>query len=116
MTNKYSNCPLTHALSIIGGKWRLPIIWALYNHRNIRYNALKREVNDITNMMLTQSLKELEQQGVVLRVQYNEIPPRVEYSLTESGIDLIPSLESLAKWGARMQIKWSNDYKNIRNM
>ncbi|MEG7619396.1 helix-turn-helix domain-containing protein [Enterococcus faecalis] len=97
------NCPLNYAFSIIGGKWRLPIIWALWKNDTLRYNELKRIVDGITNMMLSQSLKELEEFGVVTRTQYPEIPPRVEYSLTEEGKDLVPSLESLAKWGKHMQ-------------
>jgi DNA-binding HxlR family transcriptional regulator len=69
----------------------------------LRYNELKRKVNGITNMVLSQCLKEIEVYGLVNRKQFMEIPPRVEYSLTEAGKDLIPSLESLAKWGKRMK-------------
>jgi DNA-binding HxlR family transcriptional regulator len=97
------DCPLTFALTLIGSKWRLPIIWALWQGKTLRYNELKRRVDGITNMVLSQSLKEMENQGLVVRKQYMEIPPRVEYSLTIAGEDLIPSLESLAKWGKGMQ-------------
>jgi DNA-binding HxlR family transcriptional regulator len=100
--SKYDDCHLTYALTIIGGKWRLPIIWALYNKKTLRYNELKREIDGITNMMLTQSLKELEACHVVSRTQYMEIPPRVEYSLTENGEKLMPALLALAKWGKEM--------------
>jgi len=82
--NRLDNCPLTFALNLIGGKWRLPIIWALSKNRTLRYNELKRSIDGITNMMLTQSLKELEAYGIINRKQYPEIPPRVEYSLTEN--------------------------------
>ena len=58
--NNYDSCPLTFALNLIGGKWRLPIIWAIYKNKTMRYNQLKREIQGITNMMLTQSLRELE--------------------------------------------------------
>lgn len=98
-----SICPLTYALDLIGSKWRLPIIWALSQNNTLRYNQLKRKIDGITNMMLSQSLKEMEAYGLVNRKQFMEIPPRVEYSLTEAGKDLIPALESLAKWGKRMQ-------------
>jgi DNA-binding HxlR family transcriptional regulator len=91
------DCPLTFALTLIGSKWRLPIIWALWQDKTLRYNELKRRVDGITNMVLSSSLKEMENQGLVVRKQYMEIPPRVEYSLTKAGEDLIPSLESLAK-------------------
>ncbi|PAB58166.1 winged helix-turn-helix transcriptional regulator [Anaeromicrobium sediminis] len=100
-----NNCPLTYALNLIGGKWRLPIIWALSQNNTLRYNELKRKVDGITNMMLSQSLKEMENHGLVNRKQFMEIPPRVEYSLTEEGKDLIPALESLAKWGKGMKNK-----------
>ena len=96
-------CPLTYALDLIGGKWRLPIIWALNKNETLRYNELKRKVDGITNMMLSQCLKEMEIYGLVNRKQFMEIPPRVEYSLSEAGKDLIPALESLAKWGKKMK-------------
>jgi len=98
------DCPLTFALTLIGSKWRLPIIWALWKNKTIRYNELKRQVDGITNMVLSQSLKEMEKQGLVVRTQFMEIPPRVEYSLTEAGEALIPSLKSLAEWGKEMQV------------
>ncbi|MFD2370310.1 winged helix-turn-helix transcriptional regulator [Brevibacillus sp. GCM10020057] len=100
---KIQDCPLTYALNVIGGKWRLPIIWALWKNKTMRYNELKRHIDGITSMMLTQVLKELEDYGLIVRKQYMEIPPRVEYSLTKAGEDLVPSLESLAKWGKFMQ-------------
>ena len=92
------NCNLNHAFKIIGGKWRLQIIWAIYKNETIRYNELKRNIDGITNMMLSQSLKELEHFQIVNRKQYNEIPPRVEYSLTKEGLRLIPILKDLEKW------------------
>ena len=100
---RLDNCPLTYALNLIGGKWRLPIIWALNKNKTMRYNELKRSIGGITNMMLTQSLKELEAYGIVIRKQYMEIPPRVEYSLTRNGENLIPALKELAEWGKKMQ-------------
>ncbi|RNB87720.1 transcriptional regulator [Brevibacillus fluminis] len=100
-----NDCPLTYAFNIIGGKWRLPIIWALWQNKTLRYNELKRRIHGITNMMLSQALKEMEDYGLVVRKQYMEIPPRVEYSLTEAGMELVPSLHSLAKWGKQMQNK-----------
>jgi DNA-binding HxlR family transcriptional regulator len=97
------NCPLTFALTLIGGKWRLPIIWALSKNGTMRYNELKKSISGITNMMLTQSLKELESYGIACRKQYMEIPPRVEYSLTDNGENLIPALKALANWGKQMK-------------
>lgn len=101
--NSFDDCPLTFALNIIGGKWRLPIIWALNKNGTMRYNELKRSIHGITNMMLTQSLKELEFYGITNRKQFMEVPPRVEYSLTDNGENLIPALKALANWGDKMK-------------
>lgn len=101
--NSFDSCPLTFALNLIGGKWRLPIIWALNKNGTMRYNELKRSIHGITNMMLTQSLKELELDGIVNRRQFLEVPPRVEYSLTENGKELVPALKALANWGKKMK-------------
>ena len=96
-------CPLTYAMELISSKWRLPIIWALNQNKIMRYNELKRNVEGITNMMLSQCLKEMESVGMIIRKQYMEIPPRVEYSLTQEGESLIPALEALHKWGSNMK-------------
>jgi DNA-binding HxlR family transcriptional regulator len=101
--NNFDSCPLTFALNLIGGKWRLPIIWALNKNGTMRYNELKKSIDGITNMMLTQSLKELEAYGIINRKQFMEVPPRVEYSLTDNGENLIPALKSLANWGNKMK-------------
>ncbi len=92
------NCPVLHALSIIGGKWRMPILWHL-SQSDLRYNELKRKMGGITNIMLTRSLKELEEHGLVKRTQFTEIPPHVVYALTEQGKKLIPALVALKDWG-----------------
>lgn len=94
-----SNCPIIHALDIIGGKWKLPIIWSLAPKEPVRYNELKRRVQGITNMMLTKSLRELEEVGLIGRRQYDQVPPRVEYYLTDRGSKLIPALNALYAWG-----------------
>jgi len=100
---RLDSCPLTFALNIISGKWRLPIIWALSKNKIMRYNELKKGINGISNMMLTQTLKELELYDIIKRKQFVEIPPRVEYSLTNNGEDLIPALKELANWGDKMK-------------
>lgn len=94
-----TECPVIYALTIVGQKWKLPIMWYLYRNETIRYNELKRSINGITNMMLTKSLQELEVHGLIARLQYNTIPPKVEYSLTERGKALIPALKELYLWG-----------------
>lgn len=101
-------CPLIYALDIIGQKWKLPIMWYLFDNDVTRYNELKRKVEGITNMMLTKSLKELEEHHLVLRTQYDTIPPKVEYSLTDRGKELLPALNELFKWGEE-QLKLDNE-------
>ena len=94
-----SNCPIIYALNVVGQKWKLPIMWRLFENETTRYNELKRSVNGITNMMLTKSLKELEEHKLIVRTQYETIPPKVEYFLTQRGKSLLPSLNELYKWG-----------------
>ena len=101
-------CPLIYALDIIGQKWKLPIMWYLFDNDVTRYKELKRKVEGITNMMLTKSLKELEEHHLVLRTQYDTIPPKVEYSLTDRGKELLPALNELFKWGEE-QLKLDNE-------
>ena len=92
------SCPLGRALSVVGGKWKLRLICTLYVDGAQRYNDLLRKTGPITNTMLAASLKELEADGIVSRTQYAEIPPRVEYSLTDHGRALWPILHRLAHW------------------
>ena len=94
-----TKCPLIYALEIIGQKWKLPIMWYLFENDFTRYNELKRKVKGITNMMLTKSLKELVEHNLIIRIQYETIPPKVEYSLTERGKALLPTLNELSIWG-----------------
>ena len=100
-----TECPILHVFRRIGGKWKLPILWHLADQETVRYNELKRSVRGVTNMMLTKCLRELEEYGLVIRQQYNEVPPRVEYSLTNRGKTLLPALEQLYAWG-REQLEY----------
>lgn len=102
------DCPLEYATNIIGGKWKIRLIWALYRAEFVRFNELKRQLNGITDMMLTKILKELVNENIVKRVQYNEIPPRVEYSLTPNGLNLVNALTEVTKW--------SKETHNINNI
>jgi len=95
-------CPLSNALKLIGGKWKIPILCALSQDGTSRYNELKRKVRGITNTMLASSLKELEEDGLIVRTQYMEMPLRVEYSQTELCDDLMPILNQLAYWEMNM--------------
>jgi DNA-binding HxlR family transcriptional regulator len=98
--NREEPCAVTHALKTIGGKWKLIILWRL-SHRTYRFGELSRSIPGITQKMLTQQLREMEQDGLVSRRIYPEIPPKVEYSVTETGRSLRDVLESLSAWGER---------------
>ena len=93
-----SECPVDLSIRIIGGKWKPSIIWHI-REQTKRFGELKREINGITVKMLAQQLRELEQDGIISRKMYYEVPPRVEYSLTDTGRTLIPVLQSLGNWG-----------------
>jgi len=99
MNEKLKVCPIRYTLGVIGGKWKLPIICLLACDTPMRYGAIKKKLGDITNMMLSQSLKELEANGMANRKQYNVIPPKVEYSLTNEAKELLGALTMFAKWG-----------------
>ncbi|MEA4921830.1 MAG: helix-turn-helix domain-containing protein [Eubacteriaceae bacterium] len=92
-------CSVIYALEIIGGKWKLPIIWKLHKYGPLRYNTLKRELEGITNTMLTRSLRFLEEHDLVTRTTFEQIPPHVEYSLTDHALMLLPALEIIKEWG-----------------
>ena len=96
-------CPILCAMDVIGSKWKLPIIWYLHEKENTRYNELKRRIPDITNIMLTKSLREMEKDGLILRCECISAPPKVvEYSLTDFGKELIPALNELYIWGEKI--------------
>ncbi|WFD10209.1 winged helix-turn-helix transcriptional regulator [Tepidibacter hydrothermalis] len=92
-------CCLEDTLSVIGGKWKLVILWHLGKEGIHRYNELRRLMPGITHKMLSQKLKELEADGLINRKQYNEVPPKVEYSLTKKGYSVMPILDTMHKWG-----------------
>ena len=93
------DCGLKKVIDIVGGKWKIMILCVIDNHEVVRYGELNRAIHGITNTMLANSLKELEADGLVERKQYDEMPVRVEYSLTDKAISLIPILLELKKWG-----------------
>ena len=91
-------CPVEATLELIGGKWKGIILYYLLDGR-LRFSELKRRIGCVTQRMLTKQLRELEHTGLVNRIVYAEVPPRVEYELTEEGKTLKPILKSLKKWG-----------------
>jgi DNA-binding HxlR family transcriptional regulator len=94
-------CSVEAAIEAIGGKWKGVILYHLNLSECVRFNELARLVPKITQRMLTKQLRELERDGIVLRVVYAEVPPKVEYSLTDFGKTLLPVLSELEKWGSR---------------
>lgn len=95
---KEIRCPLEYGLDIFGGKWKSRIICVLSEKHTLRYNALRNEMTNITDAVLAATLKELVNSGMVERKQYNEIPPKVEYSLTQKGKSVVPILQSICQW------------------
>ncbi len=93
-------CPLQRAMDMIGGKWKLSILCSLTVDGSTRYNDLKRKMNGISNTMLAKSLKEMEEDGLVTRTEYMEVPIRVEYEITEKAKALGPILVQMAQWAA----------------
>ena len=93
------DCPMRRTLELLSGKWRLYVLYVLSKASVCRFGALKRAIPGITSTMLTHTLRDLETLGIVHREQFNEVPPHVEYSLTEKGLALLPVFTELAKWG-----------------
>jgi DNA-binding HxlR family transcriptional regulator len=100
-SNKFLTCPLTNSMRVIGGKWKMIIVGHLMRGEK-RFGELKREIQGITQKMLTQQLRELESDGIVHREIFKEIPPKVEYSLTDFGKGLIPLLNELWAFGEKV--------------
>ncbi|WDQ17812.1 winged helix-turn-helix transcriptional regulator [Rhodopirellula sp. P2] len=92
-------CPVEATLELIGGKWKGIVLYYLMVDGRLRFSVLKRKVGCVTQRMLTKQLRELESSGLVNRIVYAEVPPRVEYELTEEGESLKPVLLALKKWG-----------------
>ena len=92
-------CPVHRTLMILNGKWKTHIIYELCKHDSRRFGELKKAIPQITNSMLTSTLRDLEELGIIHREQFNEIPPHVEYSLTEKGKALLPVFVEISKWG-----------------
>jgi len=99
-------CVLDFAFQRIGGKYKGRILWALNKYSVMRYGELSREISGITTKMLTQTLRELESDNLIHREMYPQVPPKVEYTLTETGKELIPFIRYLVEWG----------YKNMKEV
>ncbi len=95
---KEIRCPLEYGLGIFGGKWNARILCVLSTQGTVRYSVLRRDLCDITDAVLSAALKSLIADGMVERIQYNEIPPRVEYTLSDKGRSALPILQSICQW------------------
>lgn len=98
-----SNCPFTRAIGTIGNKWK-PIIINVISTRTLRFGQLAAIIPHITRKVLTEQLKELEEDGLLERFAYKELPPRVDYKLSEKGLAFLPILESIKEWNTKYEV------------
>jgi DNA-binding HxlR family transcriptional regulator len=98
--DKEYTCPIDVTLAVVGGKWKASILWHL-SHETMRFSDLQRQFSETTRKMLTQQLRELEADQLVHREVYPQVPPKVEYSLTEKGRSIYPILEQMCDWGRK---------------
>ncbi|APM40975.1 winged helix-turn-helix transcriptional regulator [Clostridium kluyveri] len=98
-------CPLEYGLTVFGGKWKSRIICVLAEKETLRYSSIRKEMTNITDAVLAATLKELIADEIIKRQSYDEIPPRVEYSLTSKGQSVIPILQSICRWSGVYHIE-----------
>ena len=101
MEQEVNITPFAYAMSLIEGKWKMHILFWLWKKEVLRYSELKRALGKVTHKMLSTQLKELEADGLIIRHEYPQVPPKVEYSMSERGLTLMPVLQSLCEWGTR---------------
>lgn len=102
MSNRRIACsPIEMTLDVVGGKWKPLIIYFLLKNEVMRFNQIQKAIPTATRRMITKHLRELEAHGIIHREVYDEVPPRVEYSLTDLGHTLMPVLDSMLEWGLR---------------
>ncbi|OCK51550.1 transcriptional regulator, HxlR family [Chryseobacterium formosense] len=109
------SCPLGKAMSALGSKWK-PIIVLVIKDRKLRFGELAVRINVISRKVLTDQLREMETDGLVIREEFKELPPRVEYSLTEKGLALLPILYQLEEWETKYHVydpEKANDCKTL---
>ena len=103
IVTKDGNCPVTPLLLMLQGRWKSQLMYEMCIHDTVRFGQLKKDLPGITNTMLTKALRELEEDGLISRKQFNEIPPRVEYSLTDMGRGLLPVFYEIMNWGFKYE-------------
>ena len=101
ITDEIANCPIYKTMLLFQGKWNIWVLFELSRNSAMRFNELKKSIPGISNTMLTATLKNLEEQDLINRVQYNGIPPHVEYSVTDKARDLRRIFDEMAKWGEK---------------
>ncbi len=99
LNNNEQKCAIKYTMHVVGGKWKTMLLYQMFINETRRYGELKKSLMGITHKMLSQHLKELENDGLILRKEYCQIPPKVEYSLTQKGETLIPVLKIMSDWG-----------------
>ncbi|WP_428080990.1 winged helix-turn-helix transcriptional regulator [Candidatus Pelagibacter sp.] len=111
-------CPAERAIYFLGGKWKIRILFYLFNNKIVRFNKLKKELKTITQQMLSKQLKELEIDGIINREVHQVVPPKVEYSLTEFGLSVIPILKSFSDWNKKntktISLKLNKNFEESR--
>jgi DNA-binding HxlR family transcriptional regulator len=118
---KEAACEIEVAFGVIGGKWKPLILWYLGEYHPLRFGQLQHLVPEITHRILTKQLRELEEYRLIERKVYPEVPPRVEYSITERGRDTIPILDMMCEWADKYdyfgyKIKYNMCEQNIEEM
>ena len=103
IVTKDGHCPVTPLLIMLQGRWKSQLMYEMCIYDTVRFGQLKKDLPGITNTMLTKGLRELEDDGLITRKQFNEIPPHVEYSLTEMGRDLLPVFYAIMNWGFKYE-------------
>lgn len=98
----FSDCPMTRSMGMIGSKWK-PIIINAIRNKKLRFGMLDYMIPLIARKVLAEQLKELEEDGILLRESHRELPPRVEYSLTEKGLELLPILNAITDWNLKYE-------------
>ena len=100
---RITDTPFGYTLSLISGKWKMVILYLLAENKIVRYNQLRRMIGSVTFKTLSVQLKELEADDLIVRREYPQVPPKVEYRLSEKGESLIPILEAMCEWGQHQQ-------------
>lgn len=109
---KMTFCPVETGIELLSGKWKGRILWKLYNEKTLRFGELRKALGNITEKMLTAQLRELEKVKLIERKVYTEVPPKVEYSLTQFGESITPILDKFAEWGIAYKDVMTNIFED----